>query len=309
VFAEAVSGLREHPELAAQLIRGGETSLGRLAATRVLRIGGVPSLRFWRDLETRDDVAVFSVTSDGFRGLARGGEVAGFPDWDRVRTGPARTVDMSGDREIAARVDAALTAFPRSEPALMRALSTAIPSGSLVFLGNSLPIREWNVFADRNARGLRCFANRGANGIDGCVSTFLGLSADEEESWCLVGDLTAVYDLAAPWIGAALPPGRRRIVVVNNQGGRIFSRMDSLQGLAEPARAMMENRHRLEFRGWAGLWGWGYRCVDDPGDLASPVADDHAIIEIKPDPAQTEAAWPLVSGMPPSAEPKPFPRR
>jgi 2-succinyl-5-enolpyruvyl-6-hydroxy-3-cyclohexene-1-carboxylate synthase len=305
VWAEAVSGLREHAGLSSQLVRGGEAGVASLGVTRVLRIGGVPSLRYWRDLEGREEVAVFSLTREGFRGLARGAEVAGFPEWDRVQADPVPPVDLAADAGIASRIEAAIAAWPRSEPALVRAVAAAVPSGSMVFLGNSLPVREWDAFAGRDPRRLRCFANRGANGIDGCVSTFFGLSADEEESWCVVGDLTAVYDLAGPWVGPALPRGRRRLVVINNEGGRIFSRMDSLRELGGPARAMMENPHRLRFRGWAELWGWAYRRVASPEELVSPMAADHTMVEVVPDPAQTEAFWTALAGRPPSSHPTP----
>ena len=123
------------------------------------------------------------------------------------------------------------------EPRWFQFLSEAIPAGAAVLLGNSLPIREWNHAAAFEDRGLRCFSCRGANGIDGALSTFFGLSDDDAESWAIVGDLTALYDLSAPWILNQLAPGKRRIVVINNGGGRIFSKLPALADLADGERA------------------------------------------------------------------------
>lgn len=309
VFAEATSGLRECPELARQLIHGGEAALARQRAGRVLRLGGVPSVRWWRDLEKQPAIRVLSLTSTGFPGLARFSSVSGFPRWDglvaSIDGGPSLSgLEAAGENPEAAAngQTAALMLHPNSEPALIHALSSRLPHGTLVFLGNSLPIREWNSFATTWPRGLRCYANRGANGIDGCLSTFLGLSADEPESWAVIGDLTALYDLAALWITPSLAPGRRRIVVINNGGGRIFSRVAATRDLPPEQRQLMENPHALNFHGWAGMFGWAYVRVTAADDwtAALDLEATHAIIEVVPDDAATAAFWQLLSSRPPA---------
>lgn len=309
VFAEATSGLRECPELARQLIHGGEAALARQRAGRVLRLGGIPSVRWWRDLEKQAAIRVLSLTSTGFSGLARLSSVSGFPRWDGLVAsmdgGPSLSgFEAAGENPEAAAngQTAALMLHPDSEPALIHALSSRLPHGALVFLGNSLPIREWNSFATTWSRGLRCYANRGANGIDGCLSTFLGLSADEPESWAVIGDLTALYDLAALWITPSLAPGRRRIVVINNGGGRIFSRVAATRDLPPEQRQLMENPHALNFHGWAGMFGWAYVRVTAADDwtAALDLEATHAIIEVVPDDAATAAFWQLLSSMPPA---------
>jgi 2-succinyl-5-enolpyruvyl-6-hydroxy-3-cyclohexene-1-carboxylate synthase len=309
VFAEATSGLRECPELARQLIHGGEAALARQRAGRVLRLGGIPSVRWWRDLEKQPAIRVLSLTSTGFPGLARLSSVSGFPRWDGLVASMDGGLSLCGleaageNPEAAANAQtAALMLHPGSEPALIHALSSRLPHGALVFLGNSLPIREWNSFATTWPRGLRCYANRGANGIDGCLSTFLGLSADEPESWAVIGDLTALYDLAALWITPSLAPGRRRIVVINNGGGRIFSRVAATRDLPPEQRQLMENPHALNFHGWAGMFGWAHVRVMAADDWTAALALEatHAIIEVVPDDAATAAFWRVLSSMPPA---------
>lgn len=297
VIAEATSGLRESPPLADQRVFASEAVLAALPVGRVLRIGGVPSSRWWRDLEHRPEVRVLSLTPTGFPGLARPSDVGGFPDWSVVRVPPLKNpvpaATAEPDHSSASRASHLLATHPHGEPSLIHTLSCHIPRGSLVFLGNSLPIREWNIFATHDDRQFRCHANRGANGIDGCVSTFLGLAAEEPECWAVIGDLTALYDLAALWITPALPQARRRIALINNAGGRIFSRVAALKGLAEAPRRIMENPHHLTFQAWAALFGWAYATATSPETIADAArrTEPHLILEITPDPTETEAVW------------------
>ena len=81
------------------------------------------------------------------------------------------------------------------------------------------------------------------------------MSAIVRESWLIVGDLSAMYDLAAPWIMPQLPQGNRRLVVINNGGGKIFSRVSSLNFLSRQARHIIENRHSVTFAPLAQMWG------------------------------------------------------
>lgn len=132
---------------------------------------------------------------------------------------------------------------------------------------------------------------RGANGIDGNLSFFYGLGADYAESWAVVGDLTALYDLAAPWICGQLPTARRRIVVMNNGGGLIFRRLPSLRAMTPSERPVIENSHALRFSSWAEQWGMAYRKITTLADWQLPIPEGDVIIEILPDAAQSEAFW------------------
>ena len=288
VDAEATSGLREHPGLAPLLVRGGDRALAALPIGRVLRLGGVPTCRLWRDLESRPEIPVLNLTHARYSGLARPSQTfIGYPDWHALDTGPPATL-----RPARALNESVFASHPRSEPSLIRALSRRIPVGSTLFLGNSLPIREWNTFAHPADRGYRCFANRGANGIDGTLSTWLGVSTDAPESWAIVGDLTALYDLAAPWILPQLPPARRRLVIVNNGGGKIFRQLPALnRSFSDAQWQAMENTHTLQFRGWAEMWGLPWQRIQSPEELRSLPDSPGTVIEIVPDPVQTEAFW------------------
>jgi len=288
-WAEATSGLRESRSLADQLIRA-EALVAKLAPRQILRLGGVPSLRYWRDLESLGDVAVLSVSPQPFSGLARE---------SRLLTGPIfpKSISPTKQRWVEnltllhdGSLEEALTNHPFSEPAMVGELSRHIPSDALVYLGNSLPIREWNLAASRDTPHPRTFASRGANGIDGQIATFLGMSEGEAESWGIFGDLTALYDLNAPALLDQLSAGKRRIVILNNEGGRIFSRLSSMSGLPESHKLVTENRHSRRFEQWAAMWGLDY-VRWTAGEPFPEIEGGSVVIEAILDNAATEAFW------------------
>jgi 2-succinyl-5-enolpyruvyl-6-hydroxy-3-cyclohexene-1-carboxylate synthase len=298
VWAEASSNLREESRLQPLLLRGAERDWGRYPWKNVLRLGGVPSLRFWRDLEAMEsEVDVFSVAPSGYPGLARKSEMLFGKVGDVLKSvvgisnGFSESV-MAVDDASMETLEAALGEHPRSEVAMVRRVSELVPAAATVFLGNSLPIREWNLVASRN-RGFAggVFANRGANGIDGELSSFLGASAGADEAWGVFGDLTVLYDLAAPSVLRQLEHGHRRFVVVNNGGGKIFGRLPIVQDLDSDAKRLIENPHELSFEGWAAMWGMGYLQISGTDTMALEGAAEDVVIELRPDAEESEAFW------------------
>jgi 2-succinyl-5-enolpyruvyl-6-hydroxy-3-cyclohexene-1-carboxylate synthase len=287
-WAEATSGLREHPGLLPRRIND-ERQISDWNPAEVIRIGGVPSLRFWRDLETLPDTAVLNFSKRRFTGLARTENVNHFPL--QALTGLTSYVTESceiPDLPVSQRdIFAILDRHPGSEPSIVRRLSKLIPPESQVFLGNSLPIREWNLAATTEIPHPHCQANRGANGIDGEVSSFLGQCVGYSEGWGVFGDLTSLYDLNALYLTDQLQETTIRIVILNNRGGQIFSRLPSMQGLDD----WVLNRHRVDFRGWADLWKIGFaRWSPEDADWKVP-PENCAIIEIQIDQARSEGFW------------------
>jgi 2-succinyl-5-enolpyruvyl-6-hydroxy-3-cyclohexene-1-carboxylate synthase len=287
IIAEATANLHGFPELQSLLIPGGERALQSARPAHVLRIGAVPSWRWWRDLEALPKVKVTQITRTGFSGLARRENVQTLP-WHHLQSTQLARLETSCG---ILRFEPELEKFPSSEPAWVRKITDIIPAGSRVFLGNSLPIREFNLALQTAKPGVEFFANRGANGIDGLTSAFLGTSAMHKgECWLILGDLSALYDLAAPWIISQLDHPRLRIVIINNGGGKIFSRVASMRALPEAARSVIENRHSMSFEPWAQLWGMEYLHTDDVNDLAD-LLPMPMVIEIRPDPFETEGFW------------------
>ncbi|TDU73191.1 2-succinyl-5-enolpyruvyl-6-hydroxy-3-cyclohexene-1-carboxylate synthase [Prosthecobacter fusiformis] len=296
VMAEATSNLwgqwPNRPPLNALLHEAAESHFQALNAQQIIRIGGVPTARWWRDLETRPDIHVTNISRLPFPGLARTENVqmqpwASLANLSKYQLPPAQVADTVPD------MHESLSSHPLSEPGWIYELAKHIPAGARVFLGNSLPIREFNLVVSAMQPEVEFYANRGANGIDGIVSTWLGVSAIVRESWLVVGDLSAMYDLAAPWIMPQLPQGNRRLVVINNGGGKIFSRVASLKHLSRQAKHVIENRHRVTFAPWAEMWGLAYLKIAHSDELKD-LPDGPLLIEVVPDAEQTDAFYAMM---------------
>lgn len=308
-YAEALSGLRAAPLLDPLLLRVGDRLFDRAEFDGVLRIGGIPTHRLWRDLEdARADLPVLSLSSLPFSGLGRPSTVLpldaiGVPrvqEDDRAsitrasaspentgsgrtnpRSAPVAPSVLSDDRRLYTGLVELLEAEPLSEPGLIRRLSTRVETDANVFLGNSLPIREWDLAADPT-RPAEFSASRGLNGIDGQLSTFLGGCLPERPNWAVLGDLTTLYDLAGPWPLPQMDPRiSATLVTINNSGGRIFERMFPSPDFV--------NAHGRSFRDWAALWDLPYQRVDDPHEIRT--GPGLRVVEMRPDPAATARFW------------------
>jgi 2-succinyl-5-enolpyruvyl-6-hydroxy-3-cyclohexene-1-carboxylate synthase len=122
------------------------------------------------------------------------------------------------------RVEEAIVTFLESveeptEPGVARCVAENRPADAVLTVASSMPIRDLEWFGGRTARA---HANRGANGIDGVMSTALGLSLAGQTSVVLIGDLAFVHDANA-LVGLATRGCDLRVVVVDNDGGGIFS--------------------------------------------------------------------------------------
>jgi len=296
VVAEATSGLRE--VLGPLALADPDRELAARPPGKLLRLGAVPSGRWWRDLEARSEVEVWSVTRSGFPGLARESRTLAAPVARALRAlGEVGEVGDRLDHLVATgsrreRIEELLAAHPESEAGMLRTLSHYAALGSSLYLGNSLPIREWNLFAQWERPLPNVHANRGANGIDGQIASWLGASASGENAWCLLGDLTALYDLASPALLRQVNRRGRVLAVIHNGGGRIFSRLPRLAAMSPRGREVMESPHQVSLEGWAAMWGLRYLRIegDDDFDRLEP-GGEPLLLELRPVAAESEAFW------------------
>ncbi len=295
VLADSTSGLRE--VLGKLVIQDGDRILKNQPPANVLRIGEVPVGRFWRDLEEMTDVNVVSLSRTGFAGLARTSKVITGNVSRLVRA--LGNVSHAGDSQdylkIAKRPGGKITelleSFPESEPGMVRTLSVMATMGTSLYLGNSLPIREWNDFAQLDVPYELVRANRGANGIDGQIASWLGATANAEDAWGVFGDLTALYDLSAPALLGQVECRGRMLVVINNGGGKIFERLPAVQNLNRETSDLVVNTHTHSFRDWASMWGMNYVCVRGMEGFDFEPEDQTTVVEVIPDAGQTKAFW------------------
>ncbi|MCB1112113.1 MAG: 2-succinyl-5-enolpyruvyl-6-hydroxy-3-cyclohexene-1-carboxylic-acid synthase [Chlamydiia bacterium] len=272
-YLEAVSGLREKSDL-----QGQRTFKLTGEYDAILRIGGVPTARIWRDLEEHP-MPTFCLSEQPFSGLS----------WMKTEaadiTKTLNECDVCQFSETVVPdllIEEKIRSLPLAEPSLVRALSEVIPKQSLVYLGNSMPIREWDRYATSEDRGFEVAASRGVNGIDGQLSTFLGFCSPKSENWAIVGDLTALYDLVAPWIFEQMDTCPITIVIINNGGGKIFSH--------HFPDSEMQCRHSHRFEYWAKMWNFDYLCWHSVPETL-PLAKMPRVIELIPDEEQTVSFW------------------
>jgi 2-succinyl-5-enolpyruvyl-6-hydroxy-3-cyclohexene-1-carboxylate synthase len=138
-----------------------------------------------------------------------------------------------------------------------------------------MPVRDLDAFAPGDARPLRVLSNRGANGIDGVVSTALGAAAvrDETEAGPLVlviGDVAFYHDMNG-LLAAKLHALDATIVVLNNDGGGIFS---FLPQASHPERfeQLFGTPHGLEFAPAAAMYGASYARATTWAELRAGIS-------------------------------------
>ena len=159
-----------------------------------------------------------------------------------------------------------------SEPGVFAELAEILPEGATLFAGNGMPVRDLDTFFPARALPTRFLANRGASGIDGVVSAALGASAAVPGPLVLVvGDLSFYHDMNG--LLAARRHGlRATIVLLNNDGGGIFSFLPQADDL-EHFEELFGAPHGLDFRPAAEMYGLAYRTVRSRDEFRSALGD------------------------------------
>ena len=131
---------------------------------------------------------------------------------------------QQADRETRRVLSAQIEAFPHLfEGRVFTELASLLPEHSTLYVGNSMPVRDLDTFFWNSEHLIHMLGNRGANGIDGVNSSALGASAVNNEPTVLViGDLSFLHDIGG-LLAAKLHALNLTIIVVNNDGGGIFS--------------------------------------------------------------------------------------
>ena len=185
-----------------------------------------------------------------------------------------------------------------TEPRLARDLVGALPGGALLWIASSQPVRDIDGAPPPRA-DLHVLASRGASGIDGTTSSAIGAAlAHGGPAFALIGDLALVHDAAGLALGPDEPRPDLCLVVVNNDGGGIFS---ALEPAAFPGsfERLFGTPHGTGLDHLAAAFGLPYQRLERPGDLPKALQGSGLrIVE-----AQTNRAGPPSCG--PGCAPRP----
>jgi 2-succinyl-5-enolpyruvyl-6-hydroxy-3-cyclohexene-1-carboxylate synthase len=190
---------------------------------------------------------------------------------------------LHAEKTARTAVDAVLDAADGiSEPRLARDLVAALPPGALLWTGSSMPIRDIDChMAPRE--DIRVLASRGASGIDGTVSAAIGAAlAHDGPAFALLGDLAFLHDSPGLAIGPREPRPNLCLVVVNNDGGGIFS---TLEQAGHPGfERLFGTPHSAALHHLAVAFAIPYHLLDHPDDLTKALQGTGLrIIEVRTD--------------------------
>ncbi|WP_175990591.1 2-succinyl-5-enolpyruvyl-6-hydroxy-3-cyclohexene-1-carboxylic-acid synthase [Bacillus sp. Marseille-Q1617] len=169
---------------------------------------------------------------------------------------------------------------PWNEGKAVKQLIEQLPDGAAVFASNSMPIRDIDTFFFNSDREISVHANRGANGIDGVVSTALGMSTGNTPLYLLIGDLAFFHDLngllVAKKYGLDIT-----IVVMNNNGGGIFSFLPQASD-GTYFEELFGTPMDLDFSSAAAFYGAHFSLVKEEGEFGEALknAEQHKGIKI-----------------------------
>jgi 2-succinyl-5-enolpyruvyl-6-hydroxy-3-cyclohexene-1-carboxylate synthase len=258
LFAESTSQLRFQSEAAAGAVDALDWLLrsprvrDALRPDCVLRFGGaLTSSGLERLLSERGSTELHVVAEQGFPDALSAARSLVYGSAERVAAEllaviaerPADPAQLAYRERVVSANELAWSAVERalgessglSEPLAVRTAVEAVPAGGLLIVGNSLPVREVDAYVRAGAKSLSVACQRGANGIDGLIAGAAGSARGSgKPALLLLGDVSFAHDLGG-LAAARLVETPFAIVVLDNEGGRIFEQLPLARLLeAEP---------------------------------------------------------------------------
>lgn len=285
ILADGVSALRHFGAGSAAVIANYDTILRheRVAAglqpDQILCLGGWPTSKVLRQWVQAGAAEVTLVSRrhdnrDGLHGRTRhlAADVAG------LRLAPAGPFDpgyaaawVEAERKVAPMLTTpvAVTA-PVFEGDVVAVLDAALPDEASVFVASSMPIRDVEYFWPVNTRRRRFYFNRGANGIDGTLSSALGVAHGGNPTVLLTGDLALLHDSNGFLLRDKLR-GSLTVVLINNHGGGIFEHLPIAE-FDPPFEDFFATPQAVDFASLCQAHGVDHVAVRDRAHLAALVA-------------------------------------
>jgi 2-succinyl-5-enolpyruvyl-6-hydroxy-3-cyclohexene-1-carboxylate synthase len=301
ILAEPTSQLRCGPHDRSHVIGGYDLLLRDEHFARsvvpdlVLRFGEMPTskpLRTWLAESGADQIVVdpyggWNEPTNRAAALLRADPTELAAGWatrleKERRPAPQRWLDAEGAAREA--IESALSNDEISEPALHLALGKAHRDGDLVYTASSMAIRDQEAFLAPGEADVTFLCNRGANGIDGLISSGIGAAhASGKPTTIITGDLGFLHDIGglAALRDVTTPV---RIVVIDNDGGGIFGFLpqQAAMGAAE-FEALLGTPRGVDVAKAAALFGLPHRRLASLDELPGALAAGTGLIEVKTD--------------------------
>jgi 2-succinyl-5-enolpyruvyl-6-hydroxy-3-cyclohexene-1-carboxylate synthase len=305
ILAEPTSQLRcgphdrSHVVAAYDLLLRDEHFARSVVPDLILRFGEMPTskpLRAWIEVSGADQIVIdpyggWNEPSRQAAAILRADPTELAQGWavrlegleGRERPLPDRWLEAEASAQAA--LDEALTAGGEiTEPALHRALGQAHRAGDLVYTSSSMPIRDQEAFLAPEDTDIHFLSNRGANGIDGLISSGIGAAqASGRPTTIVCGDLGLLHDIGGL---AALRDVETpvRIVVIDNDGGGIFHFLPQEAALdSEEFEALLGTPRGVDVAKAAALFDLPHQRLESLGDLPEALATGTGLIEVKTD--------------------------
>lgn len=244
ILADALSPLRhyaseaerENVVAAYDAILRSEKMARALSPKNVICLGGWPTskvLRSWLESSGAEVLLVSPhvANRDALHGRTR--QILARPEQLAVQ---GRRLADDSFRTLWSRAESAAQKVLREktnleelvEPRITSELASVLSDKTPLYVASSMPIRDVEYFWPANDRRVKFFFNRGANGIDGTLSTALGVAHGSDDAFLLTGDLAFLHDTNGLLVAKSFR-GRLTIVLVNNNGGGIFQHLPIAQ--------------------------------------------------------------------------------
>jgi 2-succinyl-5-enolpyruvyl-6-hydroxy-3-cyclohexene-1-carboxylate synthase len=261
----------------------------------VLRFGEMPTskpLRSWLTESGADQIVVdplggWNEPSRRAAALLRADPTELAAGW-AARLGedrPPPAMWLEAERAAREAVEAELSAVAEpTEPGLQLALGAAYADGELVYTASSMPIRDQEAFLPSAATDTTFLCNRGANGIDGLISSGIGAAhATGKPTTIVTGDLGLLHDIGglAALRDVSTPV---RIVVIDNDGGGIFHFLPQQEALqSEEFESLLGTPRGIDVGKAAALFDLPHRRLTSLDELSAALASGIGLIEVKTD--------------------------
>lgn len=261
----------------------------------VLRFGDLPTskpLRAWLRSHAADQIVIdppgrWNEPSRVAGAMVRADAAAVVESLRKRLDGAARSTSWSdawigAERRAQEAIDSALGDGALNEPVVQRALGDFYGDGERVLIASSMPIRDAEAFLAGGDAAVTIHSNRGANGIDGLLSTAAGIAAGSgEPTWVVLGDLALAHDLGG-LAAVAMAEHPLRIVVVDNGGGGIFDFLPQA-GQVDPERfsSLFTTPSRLDVASAAAAYGIPYEPVSDADGLRALASRERVLAHVR----------------------------